>query len=74
MTTSEIKKLTPEDLNTEYVEWIRENGMGKNDKGLRFGQYLHFKYDVPMGLKGESDGFYTEKANIAHDEILSNIQ
>jgi len=68
-----IPDITMTALNQEHRLWTQEYGTGRNQSGLRFGQYLHRKYNVPFGMKGEPDGFYAECADDAYLEIANNI-
>jgi hypothetical protein len=38
--------LTTERLNLEYITWTLDNGNGRNSDDLRFGQFLHNKYQL----------------------------
>jgi len=63
-------------LNEEFEKWIHTYGNGRNKKDLRFGQYLHFKYDLPLNNE-VNDGFYDEMPLNAYNNItilLSNIK
>ena len=62
-------KLTLERLNMEYLSWAVEFGEGRNKDGIRFGQYIHNKYDVPARI----DAFYIEKTTKAYDTILEDL-
>lgn len=59
-------KLTIERLNLEYVAWDLDFGHGRNEQDIRFGQYLHNKYDMPSSL----DVFYIEKADRAYQTCI----
>ena len=54
------------DLVNEYMHWGAAN---RNKQDLRFGQYIHSKYDrVP------DTGFYTEDRDAAYLEIYYLLQ
>lgn len=68
-------ELTIERLNGEYIIWSLEFGSGRNDKGLRFGQYLDVKYDLKLHLSDRSVGlFYNESVGEVYNEILRVLQ
>ena len=60
-------KLTVERLNLEYVQWSSIHGTGRNEKDLRFGQFIHNKYDLPAKI----DVFYIERADKSYNTLLS---
>jgi len=62
-------KLTLERLNIEYLSWAVESGEGRDKQDIRFGQYLHNKYDIPSRL----DVFYIEKTTKAYDTLLEGF-
>lgn len=62
-------KLTLERLNLEYLSWTVEFGEGRDKQDVRFGQYLHNKYDIPSRL----DVFYIEKTTKAYDTLLEGL-
>lgn len=62
-------KLTLERLNLEYLSWTVESGEGRDKQDIRFGQYLHNKYDIPSRL----DVFYIEKTTKAYDTLLEGF-
>jgi hypothetical protein len=63
-------KLTLDRLNLEYVNWTLINGEDRNPADLRFGQYIHDKYDM-SDIK--TDVFYTEGTKNAYIELLKEI-
>ena len=73
MENTSFTKLDLKNLNSEYIKWISENGMGRNSSDLRFGQYIHNNYDLSfLGYEMDNDAFYEEKANDSLD-ILTNL-
>ena len=58
--------LTTVDLTSEYLRWGPSN---RNKQDLRFGQYIHSKYDRVPDV-----GFYTEDRDRAYFEILDELQ
>lgn len=71
------KAITFEDLSMEYLAWKDSYGDGRNENDIRFGQYIHNKYDMSSCNFGaddfinKADGFYSEKTQDAY-EIISN--
>ena len=65
-------ELTVEILNEEFLSWTQEHGNGRNKEGMRFGQYLHFKYEVLMGV-GCEDGFYNEAPLDSYRKLFNII-
>ncbi len=52
----------------EYISWMSKWGPGRNDEGLRFGQYLTNKYG-----RFDPDIFYVESAYDTWDLIASDM-
>ena len=63
------QKLNLEKLNLEYIQWMLTNGPGRNEKDLRFGQYIHVTYDTT----GFPDVFNLESAENAYKKLLEGI-
>lgn len=63
-------KLTWSKLNSEYLEWSRENGEGRNKNDLRFGQYLYIKYDLTDLNNLDIDPFYVEGCENVYSMLL----
>ena len=63
-------KLTYQRLNGEYLSWSLENGEGRNEDDLRFGQYLYSKYD---GMKDFTDVFYIESCEEVYSILLTDL-
>jgi len=61
--------LNIERLNLEYLSWTVDNGDGRNSDDLRFGQFLHNKYQ----LDGLSDVFYIENTTSAYETLLTDL-
>ena len=76
-----MKTLTLEWLDAEHLSWLKAYGRGRNDKGLRFGQYLWSCYDLnPLFGYGPNDqrdahhdGFNTEDANVAYSIFCTKL-
>ena len=70
-------ELTLQLLSEEYVDWTLAHGEGRNSQDLRFGQFIHNKYDlsvIPMSvLMDGPDGFYAEQASVAYKEIYNKL-
>ena len=65
----DAKKLNLQDLNLEYLQWMLNNGPGRNENDLRFGQYIYNKYNTD----GFPDVFNTESAETAYKTLLEGI-
>lgn len=63
-------QLTIERLNLEYLSWAVEFGLGRNNNDIRFGQYVHGKYDLPSKI----DVFYIENTDKAYHELLNYVE
>ena len=63
-------ELTIERLNIEYVSWVVEYGNGKNNKDLRFGQYISSKYELD---EDAPDVFYYEGAEFTYNTLLEYL-
>ena len=61
-------ELTTKRLNLEHITWSLDNGNGRNTKDLRFGQFIHNKYQIE-GV----DVFYVESAQEAYEQLLTNL-
>jgi hypothetical protein len=62
--------LNIERLNLEYLSWTIDNGEGRNSDDLRFGQFLHIKYNKELGTP---DVFYVENATSAYETLLKHL-
>lgn len=60
------------DLNSEYTNWVKQNGNGRNLQGLRFSQYIHNTYDL-TNLNLQEDGFYIESAEKFYLCIMKSL-
>lgn len=63
-------ELTLQKLTEEYVDWTRENKMGRDKNGIRFGQNLVIKY-----WQSGSDPyiFYAENATAAYNIVANRL-
>lgn len=60
--------LTIKRLNLEHVTWSLDNGNSRNTDDLRFGQFIHNKYNVEC-----VDVFSVESAQDAYEQLLTNL-
>ena len=61
-------ELTIKRLNLEHISWNLDNGNSRNTDDLRFGQFIHNKYNVEC-----VDVFYVESAQEAYEQLLTNL-
>ena len=61
-------QLTIKRLNLEHVTWSLDNGNSRNTDDLRFGQFIHNKYNVEC-----VDVFYVESAQDAYEQLLTKL-
>ena len=61
--------LSSEKLYNEYIKWIKVYGAGRNNKDLRFGQYIHSEFLLVPDV-----AFYTENTFIAYNELFNKLQ
>lgn len=61
-------ELTIKRLNLEHISWNLDNGNGRNTDDLRFGQFIHNKYNVEC-----ADVFYVESAQEAYEQLLTKL-
>ena len=63
-------------LRSELVDWLNTWSTGRDDRDLRFGQYIWSKYDMsklfPIPDAG-IDGFSTESPSHAYNQIIHKI-
>ena len=60
-----MQTINQNDLNSEFTNWAKENGNGRNRQDQRFSQHIHKKYDLSnlFNMQNfEEDGFYIENA------------
>jgi len=57
-------------LNGEYLSWALRYGDDRNENDLRFGQYLHSKYDMS---EFKIDVFYFEDYEEVYSELLKDL-
>lgn len=67
------QRLTVEILNEKFVEWNHKWSQGRDDKDIRFGQWIHLHYRVPES-SGSQDGFYAETPAEAYSELLTLVE
>lgn len=60
--------LTHQVLAKEFIDWQKQNGVGRNCAGMRFGQHICNKYELK-----NREAFYTEDANIAYDFFCQSL-
>jgi len=61
-------ELNQELLSLEYLNWVIENGNGRNSDDLRFGQFIYNKYDA------QTDTSYnTESADKVYEDLRNQI-
>jgi len=56
-------------LNGEYLTWSLNNGDGRNSDDLRFGQFLHSKYN----MENLTDVFYQESCETVYSILLKDL-
>ena len=61
-------QLTIKRLNLEHVTWSLDNGNSRNTDDLRFGQFIHNKYNVEC-----VDVFNVESAQEAYEQLLDQL-
>lgn len=57
-------------LNGEYLNWSLKTGDGRNEDGLRFGQYLSTKYN---NMQEFTDVFYIESCETVYSTLLKDL-
>ena len=61
-------ELNQELLSLEYLNWVIENGNGRNSDDLRFGQFIYNKYDA------QTDTSYnTESADKVYEDLRNQL-
>jgi len=61
-------ELNQELLSLEYLNWVIENGNGRNSDDLRFGQFIYNKYDA------QTDTSYnSESADKVYEDLRNQI-
>lgn len=58
-------------LNDEFLVWTGDFGNGRNKQDLRFGQFIHLKYNIETE---EDDGFYDEVPRNSYTKIINNLK
>jgi hypothetical protein len=56
-----MQSINKTDLNSEYTNWVKNNGNGRNRQDQRFSQHIHNTYSLE-NTKLKDDGFYIENA------------
>ena len=77
----DAKPLTIEILDAEHQIWLTKYKRGRNEQGLRFGQYMWNYYDLdklfgygPNNKRdGHHDGFATEDPNVAYSIFITKL-
>jgi hypothetical protein len=68
------EKLTIDKLNSEFLVWANKYGNSRDEQDLRFGQYIHIKYELPkVSDYTINDGFSSENVNVAYGCIVKLI-
>jgi hypothetical protein len=67
-------KLTKERLLVEHLSWTNDNGDGRNEDNIRFGQFIHIKYNIEGLLDANNDGWNNESSKEAFDIIYKIAQ
>ena len=55
------------DLNSEFTNWVKQNGNSRNNQDLRFSQHIHNSYDL-TNLNLKDDGFYIDSTGAVKSE------
>ena len=58
------------DLNSEYTNWVKQNGNGRNRQDQRFSQHIYNTYDL---TNIEGDGYYIESAERFYLFIIKSL-
>ncbi len=64
------------DLNSEYTNWVKKNGNGRNSQDLRFSQHIHKAYDLTNLFNMQNfqdDGYYIENAEKFYLCIMKSL-
>ena len=59
-------------LNDEFLVWTGDFGNGRNKQDLRFGQFIHLKYNTEA--EEELDGYYDEVPRNSYTKIINNLK
>ena len=60
------------DLNSEFTNWVKQNGNSRNNQDLRFSQHIHNSYDL-TNLNLKDDGFYIENTEKFYLCIMKSL-
>lgn len=63
-------KLTLDQLNIDYAAWALSFGDGRDTQDIRFGQYVHNKYDMS---DIEADAFNEESSEKAFIKLVKEL-
>mgnify|MGYP001166502779 FL=1 len=67
-----MQSINANDLNSEYTNWVKENGNGRNRQDQRFSQHIHNTYNL-TNLNLQDDGFYIENAEKFYLCIIKSL-
>jgi hypothetical protein len=67
-----MQTINTNDLNSEYTEWVKQNGNGRNRQDQRFSQHIHNTYNLE-NIKLKDDGFYIENAEKFYLCIMQSL-
>jgi hypothetical protein len=76
-----MERLTSANLLNMYIDWIKKFGKGRNEKNIRFGQWIWINFNDDIRAKisenlkkidigNFEDGFHAEDPKIAYEQIL----
>lgn len=70
------KVLTLDILDNEYIKWMKDYGISRNEVSLRFGQYIHSKYELnfPKDMNTSKDGFYDENPIDSYSKLMIAVK
>lgn len=64
--------LTKANLLNIYINWAQKFKDGRNDKDLRFGQWLHIHFGDQLEKQG-IDVFYNESARFSYEIVKREL-
>lgn len=68
-----MQTINQDDLNSEFTNWVKENGNGRNHQDQRFSQHIHNTYDLSNMQNFQEDGFYIENAEKFYLCIMKHL-
>lgn len=71
-----MQTINQNDLNSEFTNWVKENGNGRNRQDQRFSQHIHNTYDLSNLFNMQNlqeDGFYIENAEKFYLCIMKHL-